>query len=172
MLTYWPRIAAHPHQNFTIVLNPASGPGSSPSPNDDYTAQIQKLNSYPNVRTIGYVPTAYATRNITSVLLDVSTYSGWLQLGSTNTNSTGLAVQGIFFDEVPRQYSPEASEYLKTINKAVKNASGLLPDRMVSEEYDSNRFRGDFAHLSYPGSSRLIRGLGHPQSRLNTRFPF
>jgi len=117
-----------------VILNPGSGPGSSQYPSNDYVSQIQRLNTYLNVRTIGYVPTGYASRNITSVLHDVSTYSGWAAYPTTKTNSTGLAVHGIFFDEAPYEYSEEAADYLKTINRAVKNASGLLPDRMVSEQ--------------------------------------
>jgi hypothetical protein len=113
-----------------VVVNPDSGPGeSSPYPNNDYSAQIQKLNAFPNVKTIGYVRTGFATRNITAILQDVSTYSGW----SKNPNAANsTAMHGIFFDEVPNEWSAETAQYLNTINQAVKNAPGLLPDRTVS----------------------------------------
>ncbi|KAH0537521.1 hypothetical protein FGG08_005696 [Glutinoglossum americanum] len=120
-------VTANPGLGFTVVLNPANGPGPSQYPGSDYAAEVQKLNAHSNVRMMGYVPTGYATRNITSVLLDVSTYSGW----ATDPTTTGLAVHGIFFDETPNQYSTEAAEYLETINRAVKNSSGLLSDRMT-----------------------------------------
>lgn len=112
-----------------MIVNPEDGPGSSRYPSDDYIFQIQKLNTYSNVRTVGYVRTGYATRNITSVLQDVSTYSGWATF-----NATALAVHGIFFDEVPSEYSSANAEYLKSINQAAKNASGLQPDRTVRKQ--------------------------------------
>jgi hypothetical protein len=51
-----------------------------------------------------------------------------------DSNATNLAVHGIFFDEVAHEYSPEAVEYMKTINQAVKNASGILPDKTVRKQ--------------------------------------
>jgi hypothetical protein len=125
-------ITSHPRQKFMVILNPNSGPGNLPYPNTDYSSQIQKLNSFPNVRTVGYVRTDFAKRNITSVLLDVAIYSGWATNPNDGTNLTALALHGIFFDEVPNEYSPETATYLSTINLAVKNASGLLPGRTVS----------------------------------------
>lgn len=125
------RVISQPNLNFTVILNPDSGPGSSRYPGDDFVPQIQRLNSYSNVRTVGYVRTGFGTRNISSVLLDVSTYSGWATNASANANSTGLALHGIFFDEIPSEFSEEADEYLNTINQAVKNSSGLLPDKTV-----------------------------------------
>jgi Spherulation-specific family 4 len=127
------RVISQPKLNFTVILNPDSGPGLSRYPGNDFVPQIQKMNSYSNVRTVGYVRTGFGTRNISSVLLDVSTYSGWATNASANANSTGLALHGIFFDEIPSEFSEEADEYLNTINQAVKNSSGLLPDKTVSK---------------------------------------
>jgi hypothetical protein len=115
-----------------VIINPSSGPGTLPYPDSDYTTQIQKLNSFPNVRTIGYVRTDFAKRNITSVLSDVSVYSGWANSPSDGANSNPLALHGIFFDEIPNEYSPETATYLSAINQAVKSSSGLLPARTVS----------------------------------------
>jgi Spherulation-specific family 4 len=125
------RIIKHPRQNFTIIVNPNSGPGSSPYPSDDYTSQIQRLNTFSNVQTLGYVHTSYAQRDVQSVLKDISTYSGWAK-GSADANMPGFAVHGIFVDEVPSVYSPEAVEYLQTVNAAIKKAPGLLGNKLVS----------------------------------------
>ncbi|EAW24740.1 spherulation-specific family 4 protein [Aspergillus fischeri NRRL 181] len=115
----------YPNLNFTIIINPSSGPGNSSQPSSQYAHQIQRLNAYPNVRTVGYVRTGYASRNLTTVLQEVGIYSGWAAVSPT------LAMRGIFFDEVPSEYTTSAAEYLATINEAVKNASGLRPDRTV-----------------------------------------
>jgi len=120
-------ITSRPSLNFTVILNPDSGPGSSSYPGDDFVPLIQKLNAYSNVQTIGYVRTGYGTRNITNVLDDVTTYSDW----ATIANATGLAVHGVFFDETVSEFSVSAAEYLTTINQAVKNATGLLSNKTV-----------------------------------------
>jgi hypothetical protein len=74
---------------------------------------------------VGYVHTSYATRNVNDVLADVTTYSGWA------SNSSALAVNGIFFDEIPSNFSTDNAAYLKQINQAVKSASGLTGDQLV-----------------------------------------
>lgn len=52
-------VAAYPSVQFQIVVNPDSGPGAGQYPNSDYVAGLAKLNSYSNVKTIGYVHTSY-----------------------------------------------------------------------------------------------------------------
>lgn len=121
-----------------MIINPDTGPGSTPYPSSEYTSEVQRLNLYPNVRTVGYVRIGYAERNLTEVLEDVSTYSGW----PANPNATDQGVHGIFFDETPSEYTTEVANYLKTINQAAKNAAGLLPDRTVRKYPSSGRLSG------------------------------
>lgn len=87
---------------------------------------------------MGYVRIGYAERNLTEVIEDVSTYSGW----PVNPNATDQAVHGIFFDETPNEYTSEVADYLKTINQAVKSAAGLLTDRTVRIYSLSKRLSG------------------------------
>ncbi|CAG8959326.1 hypothetical protein HYFRA_00013096 [Hymenoscyphus fraxineus] len=119
-------IQAHPKLNFTVIINPSSGPGSSPLPDSSYTPEIQKLNAFSNVRTVGYVRTGYGSRNISEVLADVNTYSGW-----ASNQSANIAMHGIFFDEAPYLYSQQNAAFLVTINQAVKNSTGIQPDRIT-----------------------------------------
>lgn len=126
VLTDCIRLMAHPKLHFIVIINPEDGPGSSSYPNDDYTPQIQQLNTYPNVRTIGYIRTGYATRDIDSVLQDVDIYSGWASYGPAK-----LAMHGIFFDEVPSEYTPSNDAYLRRANQAVKQATGLQSDKII-----------------------------------------
>ncbi|KAH7400446.1 spherulin 4-like cell surface protein [Cadophora sp. MPI-SDFR-AT-0126] len=118
-------IESRPQLKFIVVVNPSSGPGSTTFPDVQYSSEIEKLNSYQNVQTIGYVRTDYANRNITTVLFEISTYAGWA------SNSSGLAMHGIFFDEAPHQFVPEAVEYMHTVGQAVKDANGLQGDKIV-----------------------------------------
>ncbi|PYH91622.1 hypothetical protein BO71DRAFT_358977 [Aspergillus ellipticus CBS 707.79] len=118
-------VTTHPDLNFTVIINPSSGPGSSAYPSDEYITNIEHLSTYANVRKVGYVRTGYATRNISTVLSEVSTYAGWAN------RSLDLAMDGIFFDEAPYDYSAAKVTYMDTINEAVKSASGLQGSRMV-----------------------------------------
>ncbi|KAL2812288.1 Spherulation-specific family 4 [Aspergillus granulosus] len=118
-------ILAHPELEFLVIVNPQSGPGDSSSPDEAYQQAIRQLDTYPNVQKVGYVRTGYAERNISDVLADIATYSGWQSL------SAEFAMEGIFFDEAPHQYAAGTAEYMNRINLAVKNATGLAGERTV-----------------------------------------
>ncbi|KAH1885906.1 hypothetical protein KXX01_000508 [Aspergillus fumigatus] len=81
-------ISKHPDVNFTVVINPGSGPGPNALPDGNYTREIPKLASYENVRLLGYVATTYAKRNISLVRRDIETYAAW----PTNSSNPALAV--------------------------------------------------------------------------------
>jgi hypothetical protein len=121
-------IASHSNLNFTIVVNPASGPGSGAGPDANYTREIPRLNAYANVRTLGYVSTAYAKRDLGEVLQDISTYSTW----SWNSTVAGLGMQGIFLDETPAQYDSANAQFFETIASAVRSETGLGSNPLVS----------------------------------------
>ena len=69
--------------------------------------------------------TDYGNRNLSDVLQDISTYSGWAN------SSQGIQMHGIFFDEAAHEYTPEVAEYMRTANDAVKAASGFSSDKTV-----------------------------------------
>jgi Spherulation-specific family 4 len=119
-------VEAHPNLDFVAIVNPNSGPGDSDFPDNNYDPQIRKLNSYLNVKTIGYVRTGYGTRNISTVISEVNTYAGWY------SKSPELAMHGIFFDESPHEYVAESVPYMKTVNEVVKNnTAGLQGTKTV-----------------------------------------
>ncbi|KAB8077568.1 Spherulation-specific family 4 [Aspergillus leporis] len=120
-------ISSHPEANFTVVINPGSGPGPDALPDANYTREIPKLASYDNVRLLGYVPTTWAKRNMSAVRRDIQTYAEW----PTNSSNSKLAVRGIFFDETPQQYDADALSYLQDLTSFVKSLSGLGPDNFV-----------------------------------------
>jgi hypothetical protein len=112
--------------NFTVIINPDSGPGSTDYPDVDYTAAVEKLSTYGNALMVGYVRTGYATRNISTVIAEVDNYAGW------SSNSSALTMHGIFFDEAPYNYSEQAVDFMQTVNQVVKNSTGLHTPRLVS----------------------------------------
>ncbi|KAL8752954.1 MAG: hypothetical protein Q9184_005567 [Pyrenodesmia sp. 2 TL-2023] len=91
-------ISSHPNVNFQVVVNPNSGPGTSSFPTDaNIIAGIVKLNSHPNVRTVGYVLTQHGTRDTALVKADVDVYASW---ASYTDAGADIAIGGIYFDEV------------------------------------------------------------------------
>ncbi|KAL2814964.1 Spherulation-specific family 4 [Aspergillus granulosus] len=120
-------ISAHPDVNFTVVVNPGSGPGPNDLPDGNYTKEVPRLAAHGNVRLLGYVPTTYAKRNISLVRRDIETYAAWPTV-SANPN---LAVRGIFFDETPQQYHFDDLAYLKELTSIVRSTPGLGPDNFV-----------------------------------------
>ncbi|KAK4561666.1 hypothetical protein LTR86_004345 [Recurvomyces mirabilis] len=117
-------IGSRPNLNFTAIINPSSGPGNASTPGADYVAAIQKLNSFSNVQSVGYVHTSLATRPIDEVLADISVYTGW-------SHTTNLTMHGIFFDEMPVNYSAATADYVGQIDVAVKTSQGISSPRLV-----------------------------------------
>lgn len=125
------RIIAHPDVNFTVVVNPGSGPGPEALPDGNYTREIPKLTAHPNARVLGYVATTYATRDKALVIKDVETYANW----PAQSSNPKLAVNGIFFDETPQEFNASALEYLKDLTDSVKGLANLGPENFVSEVF-------------------------------------
>jgi|TARA_R110002003_G_scaffold187_10_gene14658 hypothetical protein len=106
-----------PSLNFTVIINPSSGPGSSPFPDEQYTAALAQLATYPNARKVGYVRTGYATRNLSDVISELNVYAGWA------SKNQAFAIDGIFFDESPHQYTQDAVDFMLSATRAVKAAN-------------------------------------------------
>ncbi|CAO2657841.1 Nn.00g071010.m01.CDS01 [Neocucurbitaria sp. VM-36] len=117
--------SSYPRVQFTAIVNVHNGPGEGALPSAEYAHAIGTLNSLNNVRTIGYVATTWCTRNLSSVLDDIGAYSFW---GDYNQS---LAVNGIFVDETPTQYTPDYVSYLQTISYAIHDSPGLRDDYIV-----------------------------------------
>ena len=102
---------SHPNVPFIAVINPASGPGSSPDPN--YVQGIRSLQTA-GIKVLGYVDTAYAGDSISSVEANVDRYKTW------------YGVDGIMFDDMPNQARHEA--YYSTLNSYVHS---LIPGSLT-----------------------------------------
>ena len=110
-------IAAYPTVKWQIVINPDSGPGSSGSyPDSNYIYGINKLNSYSNVLTIGYVDTAEASRSTSAVETDINTYANWANCPASTCGTSNISMAGIFFDDVTTVSSKTTQSYMKTIS--------------------------------------------------------
>jgi len=118
------RLLAKPDLDFMVIINPSSGPGSQ-YPDEQYTAALKQLATYPNVQKFGYVRTGYASRNLSDVISELNVYAGWSSKGPA------FAMDGIFFDESPHQYTAEAVDFMLRASRAVKEATGLQGSRTV-----------------------------------------
>lgn len=154
----------------TAILNPASGPGSSQDAN--YVAAIASLRSAGG-RVIGYVSTAYGSRNAATVKAEIDHYRDFYDL------------DGIFLDEMSNLdtqlgYYQDLYDYIKRSNggyRIIGNAGTStleaylqVADTLVTFEnsagYESyqpdpwvNDYSADrFAHLIYGvGSSTTMQ---------------
>jgi len=92
------------------------------------------------VQSVGYVHTSLATRPVNDVLADIAVYAGW-------SHTTNLTMHGIFFDEMPVNYSAATLDYVKKIDLAVKTAEGIASPRLVSatplDDFNSKICTGD-----------------------------
>lgn len=132
------------------------------------------------MKTIGYVRTGYARRDIDDVLRDVVTYSGWETDQNSFVKTTAIGMHGIFIDEAPYEYSMDNAEYLRTISRAAKDAIGILEPKTVSFPYYclsqlsclSHWWRSWSVddHRAANGSTQVIRNPGTiPDDRLSDR---
>jgi hypothetical protein len=104
---------------FTAIINVHDGPGDGALPNPEYSHAITTLNGFNNVRTVGYVATTWCERTLSSVLDDIAAYSFWGEYQNS------LAIDGIFVDETPTQYTQDSDSYLQTIAQTVRESDGL-----------------------------------------------
>lgn len=107
-----------------MVVNPNSGPGSTPLPDGNYTREIPRLNSHANVRTIGYVSTNYGKRDLKTMIKDVNVYSGWAE--------HALMMHGIFLDETPSLYDFSAASAYEQLATQIRSVSGFGVNPLVS----------------------------------------
>ncbi|KAF2181582.1 hypothetical protein K469DRAFT_692042 [Zopfia rhizophila CBS 207.26] len=171
---------SHPTLNFTVIVNPCSGPCVRRLPEQPYLDEIPKLKNYPNIRTLGYVATNYTNKGIDSVLEEIATYANWTAL----TGVKGMDVQGIFFDETPGTYDWEKYAYLKKATDKVKGEKGKglvhnpgtipgtlsnyldLADITVIFEETFMNWLNKFNFDALKSFSSLIAQVSNPKSRL------
>ena len=118
-------ISSYPQLQFDIVVNPNSGPGTAGgAPTDaNIIDGIQKLNSYPNVQTMGYVLTGHGSRAMSDITADVDTYSQW---GSSDSS---LRIGGIYFDEVSAETTSAMYSFYQS---AAEHARSSIPGAHIA----------------------------------------
>jgi hypothetical protein len=128
----------NPHLNFSVILNPCSGPCLNSKPEDTYLAEMPKLKDWPNIRTLGYVATNYTNKALDTVLAEIQTYANWTSI----MNNPKMAVDGIFFDETPGAYDWRSHDFLKAAADEVRRQPGL--GQQVVGKYGNLEFQSSF----------------------------
>ena len=100
---------AHPSVPVIAAINPSNGPGSYQDPN--ILQGVSALQAA-GITVIGYVPTEYAARSLSSVESEVSAYSSF------------YGVSGIFFDQMSN--IPGYEWYYSTLTNYVHSAGMSL----------------------------------------------
>ena len=152
----------YPSLTFIVIVNPNSGPGSSP-PNSDWVSGMRSLNSIQNIKTIGYVYTNYGRRSTSTVKSDVAAYAAW---------PSGAAPSGIFFDQVATDaasipYYSDITTYTRSTfpNGLVFFNPGTVPntnnyfslaDQVVIHEEPYRRYK-------YPANAKVPSGVPYSQ---------
>ncbi|KAI4188460.1 MAG: hypothetical protein L6R41_002139 [Letrouitia leprolyta] len=109
-------ISAHPAVQFLIVVNPNSGPGTTGALTDsNLIAGISKLNSFSNVKTLGYVLTGYGSRDNNLVNADVDIYASW---------SGDTKMDGIYFDEVSNDATSQNFDRMASLSGHARDSIG------------------------------------------------
>lgn len=121
-------IAAYPKVQWQVIVNPASGPGTTGYPTDqNYIDGIAILNSYPNVKTLGYVDTDFTHRAYSAVVSDINVYATWASYTKGNQN---ISIAGIFFDDVNNTATAPGSTAVSTY---MQNASAYAYANVPSD---------------------------------------
>ncbi|KAL8712700.1 MAG: hypothetical protein Q9220_003232 [cf. Caloplaca sp. 1 TL-2023] len=116
-------ISSHPNVQFEVVVNPQSGPGTTSAPTDaNIITGVSKLNSFPNVHTVGYVLTGYGTRDNTTVNADIDAYASWASYGGAD-----IHIGGIYFDEV--SVDPALVDHYQALSS---HATTVIPSARVT----------------------------------------
>ncbi|RKF61922.1 Spherulin-4 [Erysiphe neolycopersici] len=126
---------------FIIIVNPNNGPGGLDYkkdgehdhnaillPDHNYKREILRLNSYVNVKTVGYVSTNWAQRELRFALSDVAIYSNWSKYPSS---APGLGVKGIFLDETVTQYNNSGAFFLGELSSFIRSEENFGPDALI-----------------------------------------
>ncbi|KAL1593250.1 hypothetical protein SLS60_010858 [Paraconiothyrium brasiliense] len=116
-------IIKHPEINFTVIVSVDHGPSPFAWPSGVYLDPIKRLNTLPNAHTIGYIDTAYGSRDSDKVRKDIATYAGW--------NNSNIAISGIFFDHTPAEDVDDSRAYLKNVSATVRHSEGFLEPTLV-----------------------------------------
>jgi hypothetical protein len=99
----WAALLCAPERLYGVILNPASGPGSSPDP--AFAAVAERLRAS-GVRVLGYVDTDYARRPHAAVVGDLLRHRDW------------YGTDGTFFDQVSS--GPDALAHYRRLAVAAR----------------------------------------------------
>ncbi|OGM48874.1 spherulin 4-like cell surface protein [Aspergillus bombycis] len=120
-------ILANPDVQFTIIINPDNGPGSSTASDTNFLTAVPRLASYSNALVLGYVSTQKGTRDISEVEQDIQTYASW----PSASGKSSFAVHGIFLDEAATDYSADTVTYYTNLASTIRQSDGLGPNNYI-----------------------------------------
>ena len=169
-------IEAYPAAQWQAVINPNSGPGTTGYPSDsNFISGIAKLNSYPNVNTVGYVDTAYGNKDISAVNAETDVYASWAGYSGAN-----IAIGGIYFDDVSSEETGSIYSYYQTVaahaRSSFKSSAHVVfnpgyraPTQLFSYADTIVEFEDSLANYEGKGIIDQIPAQFHGQSALQIK---
>ncbi|GAB7349286.1 hypothetical protein MBLNU459_g8431t1 [Dothideomycetes sp. NU459] len=133
-------VAAYPKVQWQIVINPDSGPGAGSLPDSNYIAGIAKLNHFPNVKTLGYVDTAFTKRPYNDVISDINVYANW-----TTYHKANISMAGIFFDDATDSTLSADHKYMHNVSS---HAYATIPSAVTPVIFNPGTI-GDTTYFNY-----------------------
>ncbi len=162
-----------------MIMNPASGPGTSS--NSDYVTAVQNARNA-GLKVLGYVHTSYGQRDINTVKGEVDTYLSWYNISGIFLDEVNTSVAGIpYYQNVSSYINATAAHYVSLNPGTVPNQGYMnISDNVVIFEGTYNTYKNwvkpgwvneyassKFTHLVYAtsGSTKLSDAITKSKSR-------
>lgn len=126
--------SAHSDVDFTVIVNPDSGPGLASLPDENYVGALRSLGDYPNINLLGYIRCGYGDREVDEIDADIATYGGWEDEFASLEDSVAVSLQGIFVDEMPAEL--EYVDLMSHITENIKDTWAGTLDREATVIYN------------------------------------
>ncbi|KZW00150.1 hypothetical protein EXIGLDRAFT_559873, partial [Exidia glandulosa HHB12029] len=128
-------LEANPSLQFTLVINPNSGPGDGAFPDSNYISAVATVNALSNVKTIGYVRTTWGRRPISEYQAEVSVYAGWATYSASNIGLHGIFISEANNTDSTLQYYTNCSTYAHTAFPAGNTLVMLSPGTPIDQSW-------------------------------------
>ena len=126
--------AAHSGVDFTVIVNPDSGPGPESLPDENYVDALRSLGDFPNVNILGYIRCAYGDRPLDEIDDDIAIYGAWESELEGLEDSAAVSLQGIFVDEMPAEL--EYVDLMSNITGTIQDTWAGTLDREATVIYN------------------------------------
>jgi len=173
----WDKLINAPDDiDYVVIVNPDNGPGDSTDEN--YSEWIHSL-SVNGKKSVGYVYSSYANRDLDDVYSDIDTWIDlYPEIGGFFIDEVNDSLDAVNYYEDIYRYIKDKGDYYVVLNPGttVDSAFFDISDNVVVYESDDANVSDDVCSLNSEKSSVIIYDLNSTQmqtlSKLNCRFKY